>query len=192
MSRLTPLLGFSTSTDVRSPRERKPRICGVLSDSRGGALVVLEIIHIVIMLAMLACGLVIAWYAQKIHTACARGLALLDARDIDQRRYRAETGKAQDAWRKEMSNSLRDTRAILGKLYSIAAESSPHERDTHHMLPPDMRYESGSSALKAGADGVETERASDGDGDSEAETRCMDRSLAMAALASARAAPSSH
>ena len=155
---------------------------------------VLEIIHLVLMLAMLACGLVVAWYAQKIHTVCARGLALLDARDIDQRRYRAETGKAQDAWRKEMSNSLRDTRAILGKLYSIAAESSPHERDTHHMPPPDMRYESGRSALKSGDAGVETERGSgsDHDSDSEAETRCMDRSLAMAALASARAAPSSH
>lgn len=159
---------------------------------------VLEIIQLVIMLAMLACGLVVTWYAQKIHNACVRGLALLDARDIDQRRYRAETGKAQDAWRKEMSNSLRDTRAILGKLYSIAAESSPHERDTHHMPPPDMRYESGRSALKAGGSRPEIERASnsdhdsDSDGDGEAETRCMDRSLAMAALASANAVPSSH
>jgi hypothetical protein len=157
---------------------------------------VLEIIQLVIMLAMLACGLVVAWYAQKIHSACARGLALLDARDIDQRRYRAETSKVQDAWRKEMSNSLRDTRAILGKLYSIAAESSPHERDTHHMPPPDMRYESGRSAQKAGGSSPEMERASssdnDSDNDSEAETRCMDRSLAMAALASANAAPSSH
>jgi hypothetical protein len=153
---------------------------------------VLEIIRLVIMVAMLACGLVVAWYAQKIHTACARAVALLDARDIDQRRYRSESSKARDAWRKEMSNSLRDTRAILGKLYSIAAESSPHERDTHHMPPPDTRHENGRSALMVGDSRLEMERDSDSDNDSEAETRCMDRSLAMAALASASAAPPSH
>ena len=142
---------------------------------------VLEIIHLVIMAAMLACGLVVAWYAQRIHASCARGVALLDARDLDQRRYRSDTGKLQDAWRKEMSNSLRDTRAILGKLYSIAAESSPHERDTHLMPPPDLRYPIGRSAPPLGAAEVERERPSDSD----AETHCMDRGLALAALASA-------
>lgn len=146
---------------------------------------VLEIIHLVIMVAMLACGLVVAWYAQSIHASCARGLALLDARDLDQRRYRSDTGKVQDAWRKEMSNSLRDTRAILGKLYSIAAESSPHERDTHLMPPPDLRYPLGRSAPPTSAAGAESERPSDSD----AETRCMDRGLALAALASASSAP---
>jgi hypothetical protein len=146
---------------------------------------VLEIIHLVIMVAMLACGLVVAWYAQSIHASCARALALLDARDLDQRRYRSDTGKVQDAWRKEMSNSLRDTRAILGKLYSIAAESSPHERDTHLMPPPDLRYSLGRSAPPNSAAGAESERPSDSD----AETRCMDRGLALAALASASAAP---
>lgn len=147
---------------------------------------VLEIIHLVIMVAMLACGLVVAWYAHRINATCARGLALLDARDLDQRRYRSDTGKVQDAWRKEMSNSLRDTRAILGKLYSIAAESSPHERDTHLMPPPDMRDAIGRSAPPTSAAGAESERPSDSD----AETRCMDRGLALAALASASAAPS--
>ena len=147
---------------------------------------VLEIIHLVIMVAMLACGLVVAWYAHRIHATCARGLALLDARDLDQRRYRSDTGKVQDAWRKEMSNSLRDTRAILGKLYSIAAESSPHERDTHLMPPPDMRYSIGRSAPPSRAAEPAEERPSDSD----VETRCMDRGLALAALASASAAPS--
>lgn len=146
---------------------------------------VLEIIRLVIMVAMLACGLVVTWYAQKIHTACARGLALLDARDLDQRRYRSDLGKAQDAWRKEMSNALRDTRAILGKLYSIAAESSPHERDTHHMPPPDTQHESGRAALKPGDMRRDVER----DSDDEAETRCMDKSLALAALASTTSTP---
>jgi hypothetical protein len=142
---------------------------------------VLEIVHLVIMAAMLACALVVAWYAQRIHASCARGLALLDARDLDQRRYRSDTGKVQDAWRKEMSNSLRDTRAILGKLYSIAAESSPHERDTHLMPPPDPRYPLGRAAPPLNAAGSESERPSDSD----AETRAMDRGLALAALASA-------
>lgn len=146
---------------------------------------VLEIIHLVILVAMLACGLVVAWYAQRIHTFCARGLALLDARQVDQRRYRADTGKAQDAWRKEMSNSLRDTRAILGKLYSIAAESSPHERDTHLMPPRDTRPSASSAPPASAVEEVESERPSD----SEAETRCMDKSLALAALASASVAP---
>lgn len=146
---------------------------------------VLEIIHLVIMVAMLACGLVVAWYAQSIHASCARGLALLDARDLDQRRYRSDTGKVQDAWRKEMSNSLRDARAILGKLYSIAAESSPHERDTHLMPPPDPRYPNGRSAPPTSAAEAESERPSDSD----AETRCMDRALALAALATASPAP---
>lgn len=146
---------------------------------------VLEIIRLVIMVAMLACGLVVTWYAQKIHTACERALALLDARDIDQRRYRAEAGKAQDAWRKEIGNALRDTRAILGKLYSIAAESSPHERDTHHMPPPTVRNESGRHALKPGDTRLEADR----DSDDEAETRCMDKTLALAALASTTSTP---
>jgi hypothetical protein len=138
------------------------------------------------MVAMLACGLVVAWHAHRIHAVCARGLALLDARDIDQRRYRSDTGKVQDAWRKEMSNALRDTRAILGKLYSIAAESSPHERDTHLMPPPALRYAIGRSAPPSSA----AEPAGDRLSDSDAETRCMDRGLALAALASASAAPS--
>lgn len=148
---------------------------------------VLEIIHLVIMVAMMACGLVVAWYAQRIHAVCARGLALLDARDLDQRRYCSDTGKVQDAWRKEMSNALRDTRAILGKLYSIAAESSPHERDTHLMPPPDMRSAIGRSAPPSSAaePAGERQRDSDSDSDSDAETHCMDRGLALAALASA-------
>lgn len=97
---------------------------------------VLEIIHLIIMTAMLTCGLVVAWYAHRIHAAQARELAFLDARDLDQRRQRAEARHAGQAWNKELSNWHRDTRAILGKLYAIAAESSPEERDTRLMPPP--------------------------------------------------------
>jgi hypothetical protein len=97
---------------------------------------VLEIIHLVILTSTLTCGLVVAWYAHKIHAAQARELSFLDARDIDQRRYRVEARHAGQAWNKELHNWLRDTRAILGKLYAIAAETSAEERDTRLMPPP--------------------------------------------------------
>jgi hypothetical protein len=97
---------------------------------------VLEIIHLIIMTATLTCGLVVAWYGHRIHAALARELAFLDARDLDQRRHRAEARHAGQAWNKELSNWHRDTRAILGKLYAIAAESSPEERDTRLIPPP--------------------------------------------------------
>lgn len=97
---------------------------------------VLEIIHLIILTATLTCGLVLAWYAQKIHAAQARELSFLDARDIAQRRHRAEGRHAGQAWNKELHNWLRDTRAILGKLYAIAAETSAEERDTRLMPPP--------------------------------------------------------
>ena len=97
---------------------------------------VLEIIHLIILTATLTCGLVVAWYAHKIHAAQARELSFLDARDFDQRRHRAEARHAVQAWNKELGNWHRDTRAILGKLYAIAAETSPEERDTRLMPPP--------------------------------------------------------
>ena len=97
---------------------------------------VLEIVHLIILTATLACGLVVAWYAHKIHAAQARELLFLDARDLDQRRHRAEARHARQAWNKELHNWHRDTRAILGKLYAIAAESSVEERDTHLIPPP--------------------------------------------------------
>ena len=100
---------------------------------------VLEIVHLIILTATLACGLVVAWYAHKIHAAQARELSFLDARDIDHRRHRAEARHAKQAWNKELHNWHRDTRAILGKLYAIAAESSAEERDTHLMPPPPER-----------------------------------------------------
>lgn len=97
---------------------------------------VLEIVQLIILTAMLACGLVVAWYAHKIHAAQARELAFLDARDIDHRKHRSEARHAKQARIKELHNWHRDTRAILGKLYAIAAESSAEERDTHVMPPP--------------------------------------------------------
>jgi hypothetical protein len=97
---------------------------------------VLEIIHLIILTATLTCGLVVAWYAHKIHAAQSRELSFLDARDVDQRRYRAEARHAGQAWNKEVGNWHRDTRAILGKLYAIAAETSAEERDTRLMPPP--------------------------------------------------------
>ena len=97
---------------------------------------VLEIIHLIILTATLTCGLVVAWYAHKIHAAQARELSFLDARDVDQRRQRAEARHAVQAWNKELGNWHRDTRAILGKLYAIAAETSAEERDTRLMPPP--------------------------------------------------------
>ena len=100
---------------------------------------VLEIVHLIILTATLAWGLVVAWYAHKIHAAQVRELSFLDARDIDQRRHRAERRHAKQAWNQELHNWHRDTRAILGKLYAIAAESSPEERDTHLMPPPPER-----------------------------------------------------
>jgi hypothetical protein len=97
---------------------------------------VLEIIHLVILTSTLTCGLVVAWYAYRIHAAQTRELSFLDARDIDQRRHRSEARHARQAWNKELSNWHRDTRAILGKLYAIAAETSPEERDTRLLPPP--------------------------------------------------------
>ncbi len=97
---------------------------------------VLEIVHLIILTATLACGLVVAWYAHRIHAAQARELAFLDARDIDLRRDRAEARHARQAWNKELHNWHRDTRAILGKLYAIAADSSAEERDTRLIPPP--------------------------------------------------------
>jgi hypothetical protein len=97
---------------------------------------VLELVHLILLTATLLCGLVVAWYAHKIHAAQARELSFLDARDFDQRRHRAEARHAVQAWNKELGNWHRDTRAILGKLYAIAAETSPEERDTRLMPPP--------------------------------------------------------
>jgi hypothetical protein len=97
---------------------------------------VLEIIHLIILTATLTCGLVVAWYAHRIHAAQARELSFLDARDIDHRRHRSEARHARDAWNKELHNWHRDTRAILGKLYAIAAETSSEERDTRLIPPP--------------------------------------------------------
>ena len=107
-----------------------------MSGSREGTFLVLEIIHLIILTATLTCGLVVAWYAHKIHAAQARELSFLDARDVDQRRQRAEARHAVQAWNKELGNWHRDTRAILGKLYAIAAETSAEERDTRLMPPP--------------------------------------------------------
>ena len=97
---------------------------------------VLELVHLILLTGTLTCGLVVAWYAHKIHAAQARELSFLDARDLDQRRHRAEARHAVQAWNKELGNWHRDTRAILGKLYAIAAETSPEERDTRLMPPP--------------------------------------------------------
>jgi hypothetical protein len=97
---------------------------------------VLELVHLILLTATLLCGLVVAWYAHKIHAAQARELSFLDARDVEQRRHRAEARHAVQAWNKELDNWHRDTRAILGKLYAIAAETSAEERDTRLMPPP--------------------------------------------------------
>jgi hypothetical protein len=117
---------------------------------------VLEIIHLIILTATLTCGLVVAWYAQKIHSAQARELSFLDARDVDQRRHRAEARHAGQAWNKEIGNWHRDTRAILGKLYAIAAETSAEERDTRLMppptQPPSVMSSAGSAASTAAPD----------------------------------------
>lgn len=140
---------------------------------------VLEIVHVVVLFAMLACGLVLVWYAHRINASHARGLAFLDAQDIDDRRCRSLAGKIRDAWHKEMDNSLRDTRAILGKLYSIAAETTSHERETH-LIPPPIATSTVSMLAPREADAEsDRERLSDSD----AETSCMDKSLARAALA---------
>jgi hypothetical protein len=101
-----------------------------------GTFMVLEIIHLIILTATLTCGLVVAFYAHKIHAAQSRELSFHDARASDHRRHRLEARHVRQVWHKEVSNWLGDTRSILGKLYSIAAESSPHERDTRLMPPP--------------------------------------------------------
>jgi hypothetical protein len=97
---------------------------------------VLEIVHLIILTATLACGLLVVWYAHRIHGAQVRELSFLDARDLDHRRRRAEARHVKQAWNKEVHNWHRDTRAILGKLYAIAAESSVEERDTRLIPPP--------------------------------------------------------
>lgn len=136
---------------------------------------VLEIIHVVLMFAMLACGLVLIWYAQKIHASHARRLTFLDAQDLDHRRNLSDARKLRDAWHKEISNSLRDTRAILGKLYSIAAESSPSERETH-LMPPTAPPALGVPKPSMDAAEPEGDRLSDSD----AETQCLDKGLVLA------------
>ena len=123
---------------------------------------VLEIVHLIILTATLACGLVLAWYAHKIHASQARELAFLDARDIDHRRHRAEQRHAKQAWNKELHNWHRDTRAILGKLYAIAAESSPEERDTRLMPPPTSPPSIPETSPRPGAAPVSRERPSPG------------------------------
>ncbi len=123
---------------------------------------VLEIIHLIIMTATLTCGFVVAWYGHRIHAALARELSFLDARDVDQRRQRAEARHAGQAWNKELSNWHRDTRAILGKLYAIAAESSPEERDTRLIPPPTSPPSIPETSPRPGAAPVSRERPSPG------------------------------
>jgi len=97
---------------------------------------VLQIIHLIILTATLTCGLVVAFYAQRIHATQSRELAFLDARDVGKRRHRSEARHVRQAWYAEIRTWLGDTGALLGKLSAIAEESSPEARDTPLTPPP--------------------------------------------------------
>jgi hypothetical protein len=97
---------------------------------------VLQIIHLIVLTAMLTCGLVVAFYARRIHATQSRELIFLDARDVGKRRYRSEARHVRQAWYAEIRTWLGDTGALLGKLSAIAEESSPEARDTPLTPPP--------------------------------------------------------
>lgn len=145
---------------------------------------VLDIIHLAIMLAMLACGLIVVWYVHKIHSSYISALVFFDAQDIDHRRNRADAVKARNAWHKEMSNALRDMRAMMGRLHSIAAEHSSSARNTP-IVPSSIAPHS----FPPSAPRIETARLQDErHRDSSAETQCKDTGFALAPMASAHRA----
>lgn len=97
---------------------------------------VLEIIHLIILTATLTCGLIVAFYAQRIHVTQSRELAFLDARDDSARRRRVEARYVRQAWSQELQRWLGDTVTLLGKLTTLAAKRSLEERDTRLLPPP--------------------------------------------------------
>lgn len=97
---------------------------------------VLEIIHLIILTATLACGLLVAFYAQKIYNSQSRELAFLDARDVGKRRQRSEARHVRQAWTAELRAWLGDTGALLAKLSALAEERSRVTREQHLAPPP--------------------------------------------------------
>jgi hypothetical protein len=102
---------------------------------------VLQIIHLIVLAATLTCGLVVAFYAQRIHATQSRELAFLNDRDIGEQRYRSEARHVRQAWNTEIRTWLGDTGALLGKLSAIAEESSPEGFPGTMVSMPSVRGE---------------------------------------------------
>lgn len=104
---------------------------------------VLEIVHLILLTATLACGVTAGSYAHRIQAAEERCLAFQNGCDSDQRRYRLETGNLQRGWQKELRDWLGDSHAILDKLHSIAVQSALHAvaapRSTPTLAPGSAR-----------------------------------------------------
>jgi hypothetical protein len=107
---------------------------------------VLEIIHLIILTATLTCGLIVAFYAQRIHATQSRELAFLDARDVGKRKQRSEARHVRQAWTAELRAWLGDTGAILGKLSTLAENGSLGARAQRLMPPPASMPVSSASA----------------------------------------------
>lgn len=106
---------------------------------------VLQIIHLIVLTAMLTCSLIVVFYARRIHATQSREFVFLDARDVGKRRYRSEARHVRQAWYAEIRTWLGDTGALLGKLSALAEESRPEARDTT-LTPPPMSLPSSSLA----------------------------------------------
>jgi hypothetical protein len=87
-------------------------------------------VFIIFGFALLVLGGILVWYAQQVHARLERLLVFLDAQDIDRRRARAEDLRSREVRLKTLDSFFKDTRAILGKLFALAEEQSPHQRET--------------------------------------------------------------
>jgi hypothetical protein len=81
------------------------------------------------LMGLLALGAQIALTA-KIHAVLARLSTFLVAQDIDRRRSHVEDRRAREVRHGSIESFFKDTRAILGKMHTMAEELNPYQRET--------------------------------------------------------------